>query len=153
MFKAWPRNTRKPRPAPAAPTWCSTTGSAACATVSCSFCSRTIGAPFSASLRCRVRQHGLWLRASGAIRTSLTTFYVCANFRTGDARVLARSDAALFVARELGWPWRALTAARVVPKVLRDALYDIVARTRYRVFGRYEQCLAPRPEFRSRFVE
>jgi len=83
----------------------------------------------------------------------LTTFYVCANFRTDDARVLAKSDAALFVARELGWPWRTLTAARVVPKVFRDALYDVVARTRYRVFGRYEQCLAPRPEFRSRFVE
>ena len=83
----------------------------------------------------------------------LTTFYVCANFRTPNARFLAKSDAALFVARELGWPWKALTAARVVPKVLRDALYDVVARTRYRVFGRYEQCLAPRPEFRSRFVE
>ena len=83
----------------------------------------------------------------------LTTFYICANFRTPGARVVSKSDAALFVARELGWPWRALTAARVVPKVLRDALYDVVARTRYRVFGRYEQCLAPRPEFRSRFVE
>ena len=83
----------------------------------------------------------------------LTTLYVCANFRTDDARVIAKSDAALFVARELGWPWKALTAARVVPKVLRDALYDVVARTRYPVFGRYEQCLAPRPEFRSRFVE
>ena len=83
----------------------------------------------------------------------LTTFYICANFRTPGARVVAKGDAALFVARELGWPWRALTAARVVPKVLRDALYDVVARTRYRVFGRYEQCLAPRPEFRGRFVE
>jgi predicted DCC family thiol-disulfide oxidoreductase YuxK len=83
----------------------------------------------------------------------LTTFYICANFRTPDARVLTKSDAALFVARELSWPWKALTAAHVVPKVLRDALYVVVARTRYRVFGRYEQCLAPRPEFRSRFVE
>jgi predicted DCC family thiol-disulfide oxidoreductase YuxK len=83
----------------------------------------------------------------------LTTFYVWANYRARDARVLARSDAALFVARELGWPWNVLTAARVLPKVLRDAVYDVVARTRYRVFGRYEQCLAPRPDFRSRFVE
>jgi predicted DCC family thiol-disulfide oxidoreductase YuxK len=42
---------------------------------------------------------------------------------------------------------------RVLPKVLRDAVYDLVARTRYRVFGRYDQCLVPSAEFRSRFVE
>jgi predicted DCC family thiol-disulfide oxidoreductase YuxK len=83
----------------------------------------------------------------------LTTFYVCANFRTANARVLAKSDAALFVAGELDWPWKALTTARIVPRILRNGLYDVVARTRYRVFGRYEQCLAPRPEFRSRFVD
>ena len=90
---------------------------------------------------------------SGGNPDDLTTFYVYADFRNPDARVLVKSDAALFVARELGWPWAALTAARVVPKVLRDALYDVVARTRYRVFGRYEQCVAPRPEFRGRFVD
>ena len=83
----------------------------------------------------------------------LTTFYVCANYRTASPRVLARSDAALFIAREIGWPWKAFVAARVLPKVLRDAAYDLVAKTRYRVFGRLDQCLVPRPEVRSRFVE
>jgi predicted DCC family thiol-disulfide oxidoreductase YuxK len=83
----------------------------------------------------------------------LTSFYVCADYRTPDARLFARSDAALFVARQLGWPWKAFAAAGVVPKVLRDAAYDVVARTRYRVFGRYDQCLLPQPEFRGRFVE
>jgi predicted DCC family thiol-disulfide oxidoreductase YuxK len=83
----------------------------------------------------------------------LTTFYVIANWRTSEPRALRKSDAALFVARELGWPWKALCAARIVPKVLRDAVYDIVARTRYRVFGRVDQCLIPRAEHRSRFVE
>jgi predicted DCC family thiol-disulfide oxidoreductase YuxK len=67
--------------------------------------------------------------------------------------VLARSDAALFIAREVGWPWKAFVAARVLPKVFRDAAYDLVAKTRYRVFGRLDQCLVPRPEVRSRFVE
>jgi predicted DCC family thiol-disulfide oxidoreductase YuxK len=83
----------------------------------------------------------------------LTTFYVCADYRTPAARVFTRSDAALFVARELGWPWTLLLVGRVLPKVLRDAVYDLVARTRYRVFGRYDQCLVPSAEFRSRFVE
>jgi predicted DCC family thiol-disulfide oxidoreductase YuxK len=83
----------------------------------------------------------------------LTSFYVVSAFRTPAARVFTRSDAALFVAGELGWPWKAMRAAGILPKALRDRLYDVVARTRYRVFGRLEQCLLPRPEFRSRFLD
>jgi predicted DCC family thiol-disulfide oxidoreductase YuxK len=90
---------------------------------------------------------------SGGNPEELTSFYVLADFRTPDARVLTRSAAVLFVAGELGWPWKALRLARVLPTALLDRLYDVVARTRYRVFGRYEQCLMPRPEFRSRFIE
>src|SRR2546422_9369698 len=75
----------------------------------------------------------------------LTSFYVFANYRTSDARVFTRAAAALFVAGELGWPWKAMRAAGVLPKALLDRVYDAVARTRYRVFGRYEQCLMPRP--------
>jgi predicted DCC family thiol-disulfide oxidoreductase YuxK len=83
----------------------------------------------------------------------LTSFYVVSDFRTPAARVVTRSDAALFVAGELGWPWKGVRAAGILPKALRDRLYDVVARTRYRVFGRLEQCLLPRPEFRSRFLD
>lgn len=83
----------------------------------------------------------------------LTTFYVCANYRTASARVLARSDAALFIAQEIGWPWKAFSAARLMPKVLRDAVYDLVARTRYRLFGRLDRCLVPAADVRSRFIE
>jgi predicted DCC family thiol-disulfide oxidoreductase YuxK len=83
----------------------------------------------------------------------LTTFYVCVDYRTASPRVLARSDAALFIAREIGWPWKGFAAARVLPKLLRDGAYDFVAKTRYRLFGRLDRCLVPRPEVRSRFVE
>ena len=83
----------------------------------------------------------------------LTSFYVVADFRTPEARVATKSDAALFVACELGWPWKLTRVAGVVPKALRDRLYDVIARSRYRVFGRYEQCLIPSEESRSRFVE
>jgi predicted DCC family thiol-disulfide oxidoreductase YuxK len=84
---------------------------------------------------------------------ALSSFYVVADFRTSAARVFIRSDAALFVAGQLGWPWKTIRAAGILPKALRDRLYDVVARTRYRVFGRSEQCLLPSPEFRSRFVD
>ena len=83
----------------------------------------------------------------------LKSFYAVANYRTQDSRVFTRSDAALFVVGELGWPWRALRVMRVAPRGFRDRVYDLVARIRYRVFGKSEQCLMPLPEFRSRFVD
>jgi predicted DCC family thiol-disulfide oxidoreductase YuxK len=83
----------------------------------------------------------------------LTSFHVVANFRTDRARLISRSRAALFVARELGWPWKMAILLRVLPIAILDRVYDVVARSRYRVFGRYDQCLTPRPEFRGRFIE
>jgi predicted DCC family thiol-disulfide oxidoreductase YuxK len=83
----------------------------------------------------------------------LTSFYVLANYRTDRSRTLARSKAALFVAGQLGWPWKAAVMARVLPGAVLDRAYDVIARNRYRVFGRFEQCLDPRPEFRGRFIE
>ena len=83
----------------------------------------------------------------------LASFYVVADFRTENARAITKSDAALFIAREIGWPWNLARAAAVLPKPLRNRLYDVVARSRYRVFGRYEQCLIPSEESRGRFIE
>jgi predicted DCC family thiol-disulfide oxidoreductase YuxK len=89
----------------------------------------------------------------GGDPADLTSFYVLANYRTDRSRTLAKSKAALFVAGQLGWPWKAAVIARVLPEAVLDRAYDVIARNRYRVFGRVEQCLAPRPEFRRRFVE
>lgn len=83
----------------------------------------------------------------------LSSFYVIADFRTHNARAVTKSDAALFVARQLGWPWKALRVAGVLPLALRNRMYDVIARSRYQVFGRYDQCLLPQEEHRSRFVE
>ena len=83
----------------------------------------------------------------------LTSFYVVADFRTENARAITKSDAALFIAGELGWPWSLVGAAGALPQPLRDRMYDVIARSRYRVFGRYEQCLIPSEESRGRFIE
>ena len=82
----------------------------------------------------------------------LNSFYVIADFRTAQARVFVRSDAAVFVAGELGWPWRGTRVARFLPQPVRNRLYDAIARSRYRIFGRYDQCAIPREEMRRRFV-
>ena len=93
------------------------------------------------------------LEGLGGDATELTSFYVLANYRTRYSRSFARSQAALFVAGQLGWPWRAVVIARILPTALLDRAYNAIARNRYRVFGRFDQCLAPQPEFRGRFVE
>ena len=89
----------------------------------------------------------------GGDPTELTSFYVLANYRTRHGRIFARSKAALFVAGQLGWPWKAAVLARVLPNAILDHVYNVVARNRYRMFGHFERCLTPRPEFRSRFVK
>ena len=71
----------------------------------------------------------------------------------GGERVHVRSDAALKVAGYLGGFWRLFLAAKLVPRAARDYLYDLFARNRYRVFGKYDTCMLPPPEVRSRFLD
>lgn len=71
----------------------------------------------------------------------------------GGERVHVRSEASLRVARYLGGAWKLLLVARVVPAPVRDFFYNLVARYRYRLFGKYDSCLLPPPEVRARFME
>ena len=71
----------------------------------------------------------------------------------GLERVFVRSDAALKVVAYLGGFWKIFLAAYVIPKPLRDYFYDLFARNRYRVFGKYDTCMLPPPEVRSRFLD
>ena len=68
-------------------------------------------------------------------------------------RVLARSDAALDVARRLPAPWRWGAALAVLPRSWRDAVYRLIARHRYRWFGKRAVCMVPAPDVRERFFE
>ncbi len=66
--------------------------------------------------------------------------------------VFFKSDAALAVLSNLpGWGW--VRVFRAVPKPLRDAVYGLVARNRYRIFGKYEACFVPNAEMRERVIE
>ena len=67
-------------------------------------------------------------------------------------RALTRSDAAFAILRHLRAPWRWLGPARIVPRPLRDGVYDLVARHRYRVFGRMQDCTVVPPAERHRFA-
>ncbi len=69
----------------------------------------------------------------------------------GDS-VLRDSDAVLAIYAGLGWPWRAMTVFRLVPHIVRDFVYRLVARNRYRLFGRRETCWMPRLDQAERFL-
>ena len=69
-----------------------------------------------------------------------------------ESRVFTRSTAALRIARRLRFPWPAAYAFVIVPRPIRDAIYDVVARRRYRWFGRRDTCRVPTPELRARFL-
>jgi predicted DCC family thiol-disulfide oxidoreductase YuxK len=63
-----------------------------------------------------------------------------------------KSDGALTVLSNLqGWGW--VRMLRFVPRPFRDAVYNLVARNRYRIFGKYEECFAPDAAMRARVIE
>ena len=64
-----------------------------------------------------------------------------------------RSDATIRIARRLRAPWRWMTLLRFIPRPLRDAGYNVIARNRYRWFGKYDACRLMTPELNSRFLE
>jgi predicted DCC family thiol-disulfide oxidoreductase YuxK len=94
------------------------------------------------------------LRRHGFDPKDLDTLHVVENYDQPDERLFQRSDAVLRASRELGGHWTVLaTIARIVPRPLRDIAYRFVAQNRYRVFGKYETCMLPDPNQRSRFLD
>ena len=65
---------------------------------------------------------------------------------------LTDSDAILRVLTGLGGAWRVMHVLRLIPAALRDPLYRVIARNRYRWFGRREACLVPDAAARDRFL-
>jgi len=94
------------------------------------------------------------LQRHGIDPKDLDTLHVIENYEQPNERVLQRSDAILRASRELGGFWNASAAvAKVIPRPLRDLVYRFVARNRYRVFGKYDTCMLPDPNQRSRFLD
>jgi predicted DCC family thiol-disulfide oxidoreductase YuxK len=63
-----------------------------------------------------------------------------------------KSTAALKMFRELGGIWQALYAFILVPRPIRDFFYDLIAKARYRIFGKRDVCMMPTPELQTRFL-
>ena len=63
------------------------------------------------------------------------------------------SGSALRTLALMDWPWKALSAAAIVPWPLRDFVYKLVAASRYTVFGKSDECRAPSGDFAARFID
>ena len=64
-----------------------------------------------------------------------------------------KSSAVLKIARTLGGIYKGLYIFQLVPGILRDKIYDWVARNRYKWYGKRDNCMIPTPELRAKFLE
>jgi len=79
--------------------------------------------------------------------------YLVMNLGASGERVLQRSDVTVQCLFSLGGSWKALGYAfQIVPKVIRDAGYTVIAKNRFRLAGRYDVCPVPSAEQRAKFL-
>lgn len=126
----------------------------------CGLCDRTVQFVLRHDHRRRFRFAALQsgrarqvLAGYGLDLSKLDTMYLLLDAGTAAERLLDRSEGILAVLDQLGGIWRLLAAARVVPRFLRDRAYEVVARNRYRWFGRYDHCVLPPSDVRARFLD
>ncbi len=87
------------------------------------------------------------LRSNDLSETDHETIYVL----DGD-RVLSKSEAILHLNRYLAWPWRGGLVLALIPRKVRDGLYDLIARNRYKLMGVRRSCRVPTGDERERFL-
>jgi len=68
-------------------------------------------------------------------------------------KAYTQSDVPIKVAQALGGWMKISLLAWLIPKFLRDLMYDFIAANRYRLFGKQEHCMLPRPEWKQRFLD
>ncbi|QEI10884.1 thiol-disulfide oxidoreductase DCC family protein [Cellvibrio japonicus] len=78
---------------------------------------------------------------------NIDTFLLVKN---GEAFI--KSDAALAITKELKSPWNHLIILRIIPRPIRNYLYSLIARNRYKWFGKQEYCMTPTPELQDKFL-
>jgi predicted DCC family thiol-disulfide oxidoreductase YuxK len=93
------------------------------------------------------------LRELGQDPTMLDTFYVIADYRSEERRIMSKAEATLFVATHVSGIPRLAAIFKALPNVVLNGAYDLIARHRYRLFGRSDVCPLPEPEYRERFID
>lgn len=90
----------------------------------------------------------MWLTKGGLSADAMNTIVLIEN-----GNYYTKSTAALRISRHLKFPWSLLYVLIIVPKFIRDTVYQYIARHRYRWFGKSDQCMIPSPKDKERFLE
>jgi predicted DCC family thiol-disulfide oxidoreductase YuxK len=69
-----------------------------------------------------------------------------------NGRFFTQSDAALQTLKLLGGFWSIFHVAKILPRFIRDGIYNIISRNRYAWFGKRNECMIPTPELKKRFL-
>jgi len=83
----------------------------------------------------------------GFRNTELKTVYLIEN-----DEIYSRSTAVLLILKRLPFPWKLLFAFVIVPRSIRDSIYDVIAKSRYRWFGEMNSCRIPSEREKHRFL-
>jgi predicted DCC family thiol-disulfide oxidoreductase YuxK len=67
--------------------------------------------------------------------------------------IYTKSAAALRIAKQLGGGWKLLYGLMIIPRFIRDAVYNLIAKNRYKWFGKRDECMIPTPELQERFLD
>ena len=94
-----------------------------------------------------------WATRFGRDPDALDTFLLVVDYEGPAPRLLSRAEAGLFLLDRLGGVWRGARVLRILPGRLLDWGYDRVARSRYRVFGKHDQCALPSPALRAKLLD
>jgi predicted DCC family thiol-disulfide oxidoreductase YuxK len=127
----------------------------------CGFCNRTVQFVLKRDSRDCFRFATLQsefarrlLQKYGIGREQLESIVLVLDHGQPTERVEQRSTAAITIFRELGPFWRALAnLVAILPRGLRDWGYNLVARYRYRIFGKYDTCPLPPASVRHKFLD
>lgn len=121
----------------------------------CGLCNRFVQVLFVIDQRCIFKVAPLQgasakRHLSKNLRENLTSLVVA----TTDGRILLKSQAILYVFRQIGGMWRLIYLLGFwIPAAILDPLYDLIAAHRYQWFGKLDTCRLPKPEERQRFLD
>lgn len=74
------------------------------------------------------------------------------NILIDQGRAWFKSEGSIRMAEGLGWPWKVAAMVRIIPRLIRDRMYEFIARNRLRIFGKRATCYVPDGRFEDRFL-
>jgi len=120
----------------------------------CNFCNGAVNFTIKRDKKKRIRFAPLQSEAGNTLlkqydlpQEEMSSFIFIEN-----GKAYNRSTAALRVCRYLGWLWPLCYGLIIVPKFIRDSIYNWIAKNRYKWFGKREFCMIPTPDVKARFL-